>query len=677
MRYRRRLTTTILSLILVLLFCSCVPATAPAAGVQNDIKPALAENLGLKDALTMLVAEVNKLGRTSFVTPSAYKDQMKAILSGIQDVTDQADKGDYASASSILESKVSMEIEKSVAGNDLDKLKQILLVVNDAITNASKTTLDIKTGKVAGAAGHEGSWVWKGIPYAKPPVGDLRWRAPADPEPWKGVRHSTDTVNMATQVEKTKLHVTVNNMLGSEDCLYLNVWRPRNDDKNLPVYFWIHGGGNIYGSIKQYEAGQLASRSNMVVVSIDYRLGPLGWFNHPALKKGMTPEESSGNFGTLDTIKALQWVRNNIRAFGGNPDNVTIAGESAGAHNSMNLIVSPLAAGLFHRALFESGGMKPMAVTDGIAKANGVIEKMLINDGTVKNATQAFKYRDNMSDAEIAKYLRNASAAEVVRAQPTDKLRNMFCPAFIDGTVIPDTWPNLIESGKYNRVPIIIGSNEYEMKPFQPLVGGFLPTSNGLKWSDLYKVMDGKMKLDEVLASQLDKDIYEASGYYSSRNWKAVNVDATARKLREKQDNVYCYLFKWGGKGSGSEPYDFILGAGHGAEIPFFFGSDRDSFGYTFTEQNKQGRLALQKSMMAYVAQFARAGDPNAAGSGLPRWEAWSNTAGGPKSVVFDATFTDAKISMMTEEVTADGVRDEVQTLPADVMNIVKLWLGG
>ena len=224
-------------------------------------------------------------------------------------------------------------------------------------------------------------------------------------------------------------------------------------------------------------------------------------------------------------------------------------------------------------------------------------------------------------------------------------------------------------------MPIILGSNEYELKPFEPLLGAAIPTSSGYRWVDLYKVLNGQLKLDDVLASQFDRDLYEACGLYGTRYWKAKYVDSLARKLKEKQDNVWCYFFKWGGKGSGPSPYDFIIGAGHATEIPFFFGWPRDTFGYAFTDQNEQGKMALQQEVMSYAAQFAATGDPNSTGNGQTYWHTWSNEADGPKCIVFDGTYNDAKVGMMTEEVTAEKVRDEVEALPLLIKPVVKLLL--
>lgn len=195
---------------------------------------------------------------------------------------------------------------------------------------------------------------WRGIPYAKPPVADFRWRAPQDPDPWTGTRWAIDSGYPAVQFEMDRTWHQTGRIIGSEDCLSLDIYRPDTDKTDLPVYCWIHGGSNKFGSAATYKANAMAmaEKRNVVVVLIQYRLGPMGWFRHADLRNDDVADMSnSGNFGTLDQIQALKWVKNNIAAFGGNPDNVTIAGQSAGGHNVMNLFISPIAAGLFHKAV--------------------------------------------------------------------------------------------------------------------------------------------------------------------------------------------------------------------------------------------------------------------------------------------------------------------------------------
>ncbi|MBM3132350.1 MAG: carboxylesterase family protein, partial [Chloroflexi bacterium] len=261
-------------------------------------------------------------------------------------------------------------------------------------------TVKTNYGSVKGFPDESETWVWKAIPFAKSPVGELRWKAPRDPDPWEGVMEKTEFCSPCMQYNA----LGGRSMLGSEDCLYLNVWRPQSEESALPVYVWIHGGGNSSGSaayIPTYYGTNVAHKSDMVYVSVNYRLGPLGWFTHPALRNG-DPDDDSGNYGTLDLIQALEWIRDNIAAFGGDPDRVTITGESAGAMNVLSLIISPRAKGLFHRAVVQSGQAVAIPVADGEASAEEVLLKLSMNDGSAADRNAAEFWIEHKSIADIA-----------------------------------------------------------------------------------------------------------------------------------------------------------------------------------------------------------------------------------------------------------------------------------
>ena len=178
-----------------------------------------------------------------------------------------------------------------------------------------------------------GLWVWRGLPFAKPPIGSLRWRAPEDLEPWEGVRTAKERAPECIQPKLAPPLTILPEATGSEDCLYLNIYRPQTREENLPVYVFLHGGGNVFGGAQGWYIQELARKANLVLVEVQYRLGPFGYFTHPIFRSGPPTAEHSGNFGTLDQIKALQWVRGNIAAFGGNPFNVTLGGHSGGGHD--------------------------------------------------------------------------------------------------------------------------------------------------------------------------------------------------------------------------------------------------------------------------------------------------------------------------------------------------------
>jgi para-nitrobenzyl esterase len=574
--------------------------------------------------------------------------------------------------------------------------------------NRHNTKITTMYGRVMGILDAENTWAWKGIPYAKPPVDELRWKAPQDPDPWHGVKQTKDDCEPCTQWGGTRTWQGTGEIIGSEDCLYLNIWRPQSDETNLPIYFWIHGGSNNTGSAALYNGSAIASRLNMVVVVIQYRLGPFGWFAHPSLRHG-NPKDDSGNFGTLDHIKALEWVRDNIEAFGGDPDNITIAGESAGAHNVTNLLISPLAGELFHKAISQSGGMVIHSLDQGVARTEETISNLLEDDGL-----------SEVPGGDTEAYLRSKSkeAIMIARLGPTGEFGAHS--AYADGAVLPygegDNPPVLLDTiglGNYNKVPIILGADEYEMKDFMPFfdwlptvyydeelnpIDGYLVT-NYLKLHDIFNAEDpydvdfdvyDEIFGDDSLTlldattylplatydSETAETLYEICGKYGSRNWRAKFVDQIAVALDAQQDNVYAYLFRWGGLGSvgsGPQPFDFVFGAAHAMEIPFFFGGDESLFGYSFTEENRPGREELQDAMMTYVGQFARTGDPGTAYS--VQWTEWSSAPGDLKVIVFDSNLVEVVLTMSDEFVDLNAVNwvelpAAVSILPLELQSI-------
>ncbi|MEW6442275.1 MAG: carboxylesterase family protein [bacterium] len=497
-------------------------------------------------------------------------------------------------------------------------------------------------GSAGGLQDAAETWVWRAIPYARPPVGPLRWRAPLEPDSWQGVRESTKYCSLCTQ------YFPVGDLVvGSEDCLYLNVWRPRSAEKGLPVYFWIHGGGNTIGGGaigEDYSGANLASRSNLVVVTVNYRLGPLGWLTHPALRSGVpgSEQDDSGNYGTLDLIQALKWVRRNIEAFGGDPDRVLIAGESAGGVNVLSLLISPPARGLFQRAMAESGGPLTSSIEQGEQGAVSLLLELLVQDGAAADPDEAQAVLDGMSHQEIADYLRSKSGEELLAGFVPSFGGMIEVPnVFEDGTVIPAGAYAALDSGEYpNKVPIILGSNKEELKLF--------------------------LFLDPAFEGR--DDLYQVVTAYGSDEWKAQGVDEVARRLaaRADQPSAYAYQFLWGAGGESGqsmipEPWGFKLGSCHTLEIPFFFGNETVNMIMqllVFNEQNRPGREILSAAMMQYAASFARSGDPNEPGAALPVWEPWSNDPGGPKSILFDVDRDQAlNVRMSTEETTREGIR--------------------
>lgn len=524
-------------------------------------------------------------------------------------------------------------------------------------------------GEVRGALVDD-VFVWKGIPYAKPPVGDLRWKAPVDPDPWCGVRDATAACSPCSQQATDKFWRPAHGeFTGSEDCLHLDVYRPRTLERGLPVYVWIHGGANIIGTAQLYNGAPLAKRGNMIVVVVQYRLGMLGWLTHPALRQG-TADDNSGNYGTLDTMKALAWVQENIDGFGGDPGRVTVGGQSAGGQHVMNLIISPKTDVVFRQAFAESpalASLMPLRVqAAGDAQANAIIDRLLIGDGLATDAASAAAYRAGMADADIAAYLRGKSAVKIMEAAvASSPTGSMPIPtSFMDGVVMPTTdWLTAINSGNFKKVPLIIGTTKYEFKDLMTLYASLLamfgvPSSApAYTWDDLYDVLEqtGTPTFNQVLPTAGDQFVYEYTGLMKSRQWQSeCNTIARAVKTVDPAIAVYSYLFTWSGGGDPAlADFSKIFGASHAQDVPFFFGDVTDLFkGYSFTETNKEGRVALQGAMMDYLASFVKTGIANPSSTTLPDWTQWSNTAGDPKFIKFNADLNNYILTMDAAEAT-------------------------
>lgn len=529
-------------------------------------------------------------------------------------------------------------------------------------------------GEVVGFQGLYNSHAWLGIPFAKPPVGRLRWRAPEAPDTWAATREALAFGPPCTQFASRFGGVTdvkPGQPAGSEDCLYLNIWAPRfaagqvpSGDRRLPVMLWIHGGGNTIGEAGFYNGGNLAATHNLVVVTTNYRLGPFGWLRHAALRgDDANAHDRSGNFGTLDLIRALAWVQENIGAFGGDPGNVTIFGESAGGANVYSLLLSPPAKGMFHRAIVQSGGLwmpgpeeaENFADATPPGDANSSSEmllRLLIADGSAADRGAAKARLAGMPAAEIARYLRAKSNREILSAYtplPNNGMIDM--PKLIrDGVVLPreDPLERLGRAGGHNQVPVIIGTNRDENKLFM-----FADPS--------------RVRLVLWLFPRLrDPRTYNLHAEYLSKMWKATGADEPAAAIHTSGGPpVFVYRFDWDEEPTvaGADLAE-MLGAAHAFEIPFVFGHfDLGREGnMIFSRENEAGRMALAARMMSYWAEFAYRGAPGGGRDGdLPDWQPWGDAgAANPGFLVFDTGL----LKMSTDVVTRAGVLAAVDDDP-------------
>jgi para-nitrobenzyl esterase len=494
-------------------------------------------------------------------------------------------------------------------------------------------------------------------------VGELRWRAPLAPEPWTGVREALFFGPACVQFTGPlggPNGEEAGAPRGSEDCLYLNVFAPAAGGERLPVMLWIHGGGNTIGDAHLYDASRLAATQGVVVVTTHYRLGAFGWFAHPALRgPGTSTEDRSGNFGTLDLVRALEWVRDEIARFGGDPGRVTIFGESAGARNVFSLLLSPRAKGLFQRAIVQSGGTWTSTFAEAedghAASSNAILARLLVADGSAADPEAARARVAGWTHDEIARYLRGKRAEEILLGYDGSRFGGMYdCPQmFPDGLVVPAGEPLALFAtpGAYNAVPTIAGTNRDETKLFMMFGSPFVTHVFGLP------------------VRLADPEQYDLHAEYHGLLWKAAGVDEPLAAMRRSQGpSVFGYRFDWD-----EEPkllwLDFakLLGAAHGLEIPFVFG--RLELGranrFVFDETRRPAAEALSARMVSYWTEFAATGDPGRGRDGtLPHWTAWDDgRPDAPKFMVLD-TEEGGGVRMSSDSVTRQALLARVLAEP-------------
>ncbi len=524
--------------------------------------------------------------------------------------------------------------------------------------NGEPTVRRIAYGVVRGERARNEALVWRGIPYAAKPMGALRWKAPRPPEPWQGERLAVE--NGQPCVQDLSLAYPFKDddgdgLVGTEDCLYLNVFAPKDAAANakLPVMYFIHGGGNVGGhnAAPTYDGSPLAQRHDVVVVTINYRLGLLGWFLHPALVGAdSSADDRSGNWGTLDIIAGLEWVRDNIGAFGGDPGNVTIFGESAGGANVYSLLVSPRARGLFHRAIVQSGGIlcdslqracnyTDDAVPGSAASSREIVNQLLVRRGQASDRSDAKAIQNGMQPHAIAELLRGTEVRELIAVANPNRLRLYDAPRVLtDGTVLPsEPWLKLFGAGRFNKVPVITGTNRDERR--------------------LYQYIDPEWR-KTLLEHPNDYVLY---AHYSTLAWKQHAVDDVARAMTQGgHREVYAYRFDWDEQGvQGEVDISLAVGAGHAVELSFVFGTAGGVL-VPLGDRDAPGRRALSASMMSYWAEHAYSGAPGRGRDGRESaWTPWSDADGQPKLMIFD-TVADGGNRMSAEGITGPALKKAV-----------------
>ena len=455
-------------------------------------------------------------------------------------------------------------------------------------------------GLLAGDTGTAGLSIFRGIPYAAAPVGANRWREPQAVPAWAGIRPALQPGPRCVQ---RGFAVAAEQALTSEDCLYLNIWTPaQSSAEKLPVMVWIHGGGFVGGSgaDTQYDGAALA-RKGAVVVTLNYRLGAFGFFAHPALSAGAA-SRSSGNYGILDMIAALRWLRESVAGFGGDPDNLTVMGESAGGQAVATLLVSPLAEGLFQRAILQSGGWMGWG-------------------GMAALPTRAQQEADNQAKASAL----GVTSAEELRALDTSEVFAAFTGGGInvDGNVLPADPSRLLAEGRQQAVAVLAGSNRDEAVFFGPGL------QTAAEFREFANRRFGALAADFLALYPAGSDTEANASYLRSyTNELAWQLRQLGRYQKARGTQAWIYHF------TRVPPGQEARGSTHVAELPYMLNQAGQNNAWTPDDRQ------LAERMSSYWVNFARSGNPN--GAGLPEWPAFDDNRGG------DVLVLDAEVAAET-----------------------------
>ena len=488
------------------------------------------------------------------------------------------------------------------------------LTDNHKITTLSGITEGQKSNKVI---------IWHDIPYAQPPIDNLRWKAPRKIEKNSKLIKPKDN-NFCIQRTSGfggSGDYSSESISGTEDCLYLDIYAPyKRSDELLPVMFWIHGGSNTSGLKDLYDFNKLVKKNEVIIVSINYRLGPFGWFTHPAIQDMQNGIDKSSNFGTMDIIAALEWVNENITLFGGDKNNVTIFGESAGGHNVLSLLVVEKARGLFHKAISMSGYTTSISAEHAFKQD---VESNTSNHSSWQVVNEIISNQENLktqseyTHTELRDILYGLSGKEFYKYYEDRKNFEEIPLLTNDGIIIPKIGlKEALSKEEYvTKVPMIVGSNRDEVKFWLALSEYFVTvdTSPGSSLFNLPKI---------VLK---DEDAYEAFNYYRSSAWKVRGVDDPLQSLAKVGNTeLYSYRFDW------DDQRRFILadfqklfGATHALEVPLLIGDNSLVGGppvSNFVYPRGISKFYISRNMMKYWTHFAKTGSPGFSSNNV-KWE--------------------------------------------------------
>jgi para-nitrobenzyl esterase len=480
----------------------------------------------------------------------------------------------------------------------------LLIVSLFTLPLVAQEIVTIQTGKIKGVAA-DGLIAFKGIPFAAPPVGELRWRPPQPLAKWQGVRSAADYAHDCMQLPFPSDAAPLGTP-PAEDCLYLNVWVPApRAAAPMPVLVWIYGGGFVNGgsSPAVYDGSQFA-RSGVVLVSFNYRLGRFGFFAHPALTKE-DPNGLLGNYAYMDQLAALRWIQKNIGAFGGDPKNVTVFGESAGGGSVHMLLTSPLAKGLFQKAVIESGGGRR-----GFGGGSPHLREAANGKPSAEDTGLAFAQSKGITgdDAEALKKLRALPAEAIVDSLNMASMMQAsktYSGPMIDGKIVTEENSDAYLAGTQQRVPVIVGVNSMEFGFFRGNGKDDPFTQFGPKAAEARTAYDPNHTGDLTWAGAAimsDKGMVEPARF-------------VARELSQAGQPVFEYRFSYVAT---SMRTDWPAGAVHASEIPYVFDTVKARYAAALTPDDEKAAQAIH----AYWVQFAKTGTPDP--PGLPAWPQYS-----------------------------------------------------
>ena len=536
-------------------------------------------------------------------------------------------------------------------------LSILVLFSISVIASNSNEYISTSSGKVKGYIANK-VINFDDIPYAKPPIGDLRWKAPRE------------ILNTNTIIKKKDNNFCIQEpssmggapgegiMTGTEDCLYLDIKVPKKKlSEPLPVMFWIHGGGNTSGLKDLYDYSTMVDRHNVIVVTINYRLGAFGWFTHPSIQGNQEGLDKTSNFGTLDIIQALKWVNKNIDLFGGDPKNVTIFGESAGGHNVLSLLVSPQAEGLFHKAISQSGYTTSVSTAQAFAigpkhptfnHTSSEVVKRLIDD------------HEDLSSEELYNKLLGLSAEEFF-GEYSDK-SNLEVPLLTnDGIVIPlEGLERALDNPAHTSdIPFIAGSNKDEVKLWIGTAEYFVKLD--------YSFIGSILGIPRVTLK--NEDAFEAFNYYRSEAWKIRGVIEPISSLNKAGfKNTYAYRFDWDDhRRFIVADFKKLIGASHGTEISLITGNNKLVEGYGFLiYPNGPSKRFISKNMMKFWTDFAKTGKPGRSSNGI-NWGLYNHPKDLKNFMILDnkknikMEYSKVSYKSLVEELNNDGRVNELE----------------